>query len=290
MHSSPMTWSISSGRAIESLSTSTNMAGRARAPSIRSLLNNLSQHDQSRTLLSIQRSSPLCRNHHTALPGRFAPSVGCGLNGPRLTRSASARTTHPQNPRPASNPDRGPASKEDTQTDFNTLNVLGATSIPTTSIDMCNEDGFLLDSGLKITDGDGIMLVGGEAFVWRPWMATPAGQSGSQILNGFDMRKVGNGTGGLISARGLFEIPQVSWGLIELVWPKPDLIIIGTGEKICMLEKRTRETLQQLGVRIEVLDTRNAASQFNLLATERGTQEVAAAMVPVGFKSRNRSR
>lgn len=36
-------------------------------------------------------------------------------------------------------------------------------------------------------------------------------------------------------------------------------------------------------MRLEVLDTRNAASQFNLLATERGVQEIAAALVPVGF-------
>jgi len=36
-------------------------------------------------------------------------------------------------------------------------------------------------------------------------------------------------------------------------------------------------------MRIEVLDTRNAAAQFNLLATERGVLEVAAALVPIGF-------
>lgn len=36
-------------------------------------------------------------------------------------------------------------------------------------------------------------------------------------------------------------------------------------------------------MRLEVLDTRNAASQFNLLATERGVNDIAAAMVPIGF-------
>jgi len=36
-------------------------------------------------------------------------------------------------------------------------------------------------------------------------------------------------------------------------------------------------------MRLEILDTRNAASQFNLLATERGVQEIAAALVPIGF-------
>jgi NADH dehydrogenase [ubiquinone] 1 alpha subcomplex assembly factor 3 len=39
-----------------------------------------------------------------------------------------------------------------------------------------------------------------------------------------------------------------------------------------------------MGVRIEVQDTRNAAAQFNLLATERGVQQVAAALIPMGWK------
>jgi len=37
-----------------------------------------------------------------------------------------------------------------------------------------------------------------------------------------------------------------------------------------------------MGIRIEVQDTRNAAAQFNLLATERGVETVAAAMIPIG--------
>lgn len=62
-----------------------------------------------------------------------------------------------------------------------------------------------------------------------------------------------------------------------------DLLIIGTGAQIRPLAPPTRLFLQSLGLRIEVVDTRNAASQFNLLATERGTSEVAAVLVPVGF-------
>jgi hypothetical protein len=37
-------------------------------------------------------------------------------------------------------------------------------------------------------------------------------------------------------------------------------------------------------MRVEVLDTRNAAAQFNLLATERGVSDVAAALIPIGWK------
>jgi len=62
-----------------------------------------------------------------------------------------------------------------------------------------------------------------------------------------------------------------------------DLLIVGTGAHIRPLAPKTRKYLQDLGMRVEVLDTRNAASQFNLLATERGVTEVAAALVPIGF-------
>lgn len=37
-------------------------------------------------------------------------------------------------------------------------------------------------------------------------------------------------------------------------------------------------------MRVEVLDTRNAAAQFNLLATERGVDDIAAVLIPVGWK------
>lgn len=242
-------------------------------------------------VIGFQNHAP---SRHLHIPASLPPQSS-QHSRPRIhqtvnARFASSRVTQNQNARPALNPDRGPASEENTQTDFDDLNVLGATPMPTSSVDICTEDGFVLDSGLKITDGDGVMLVEGEAFVWRPWLATPASSVGSQILKDVNITKAGNGTGGLINAKGLMEIPRHSLGVLGLVWPKPDLIIIGTGERIHPLETKTRETLQQLGVRIEVLDTRNAASQFNMLATERGVQEVAAAMLPVGFKVKSPGR
>jgi hypothetical protein len=50
------------------------------------------------------------------------------------------------------------------------------------------------------------------------------------------------------------------------------------------LSPATRRAISELGMRVEVLDTRNAASQYNMLATERGVEDVAAALVPVGWK------
>ena len=49
------------------------------------------------------------------------------------------------------------------------------------------------------------------------------------------------------------------------------------------LANATRYTIADMGVRVEVQDTRNAAAQFNLLATERGVGSVGAAMIPIGW-------
>jgi len=67
--------------------------------------------------------------------------------------------------------------------------------------------------------------------------------------------------------------------VLSLVWPRPDLLIIGMGGGIWPLAPETRRAISGLGMRVDVMDTRNASSQFNLLATERGVDEVAALLV-----------
>ncbi len=118
---------------------------------------------------------------------------------PHLTRSLSS-------PKPQTR-DRGPASTEDTQTDFGSLNVLGNTPAPSTSIDACLWDGFHLDSGVKLSGGTGVLLVAGEAFAWRPW-ETP-NPEGKELC--------------LINGKGQWEVGDEAWGLLGLVWPKPGM-------------------------------------------------------------------
>lgn len=75
-----------------------------------------------------------------------------------------------------------------------------------------------------------------------------------------------------------------AFGVLGAVWPRPDLLILGLGPENRPLSPATRKHIASLGIRVEVLDTRNAANQFNLLATERGVDEVAAALIPIGWK------
>lgn len=111
--------------------------------------------------------------------------------------------SHPSKPR---SHDRGPESQEDTQTDFAALNVLGNIPSPTTAVDACLDTGFHLDNGVKITGGDGVLLVAGEAFTWRPWLGKKDGQKND-----------------MVNAKGQFEVDEQAWGLLDLVWPRPGM-------------------------------------------------------------------
>ncbi|KAG5992688.1 hypothetical protein E4U52_002590 [Claviceps spartinae] len=142
--------------------------------------------------------------------------------------------------------------------------MLGDVPPPSTSVDVCMHDGFGLNSGITIKDGDGALLVNGEAFSWRPWKARESLE--------------------LTNKKGQFDLPLEAFGLFDILWPRPDLLILGVGKRNLPLSPETRMHIAQLGMRVEVLDTRNAASQFNLLATERGTSEIAAALIPMGWQ------
>jgi NADH dehydrogenase [ubiquinone] 1 alpha subcomplex assembly factor 3 len=89
------------------------------------------------------------------------------------------------------------------QTDFSSLNVLGNTPAPSTSIDACAWDGFHLNSGVKVVGGKGVLLVNSEAFAWCPW------GDGMRVVNG----------------KGQFEVGEGAWGVLRLVWPKPGMFL-----------------------------------------------------------------
>jgi hypothetical protein len=176
------------------------------------------------------------------------------------------------------------------------MDVLASAPVPSTAVEVCHGDGFQLNSGVRIEGGDGALLVGGEAFVWRPWESNTTGAGTI------------NATKRLVNAKGQWEVGAEVWGVLGMVWPRPgefllpffrgviigmytwltegtktDLLILGLGPEIRPLSPSTRQAISALGMRIEVLDTRNAASQYNMLATERGIGDVAAALIPMGW-------
>ncbi|CRK29957.1 NADH dehydrogenase [ubiquinone] 1 alpha subcomplex assembly factor like protein [Verticillium longisporum] len=205
-----------------------------------------------------------------ALP-RARPSVPV----PRAARTTAAPAFHTLRPLQQSSKskqEKPPAFAEKTKpTDLADFDVLGSTPIPSTNIEATLPRGFLLNSGLSIFDGAGALLVNGEAFAWRPWLANrKPGVSEEESLT-------------LVNKKGQFELPAEAFAVLSLMWPRPDLLVLGVGPTIRPLSPETRKHISALGMRIEVLDTRNASSEFNMLATERGVEDIAAALIPLGW-------
>lgn len=143
-------------------------------------------------------------------------------------------------------------------------------AVPATAIDACTHDGFHLNNGTQTHSGMGVMLLDGETFVWTPW------DTSASTAGGFST---------FLSKRGTITFPPSSLGILGLLYPKPDLLILGTGEKLWMLSKETRKYIfEDLGIKVDVMDTPNAAAAYNLLSTERGVDQVAALMIPIGFR------
>lgn len=169
-----------------------------------------------RTSLSSSPRSVILRNL-SASP-RAVPSIPCPTLSPAAplpaTRRSNSSTPRPTRMTPrghAHKPvsrDRGPNSAETTTTDFDALNVLGTMPAPTTGIDACLDNGFHLNSGVKVTGGDAVLLVGGEAFSWRPWKATEAKNDRAAKA-------------AMINDKGQFELDEQAWGLLGAVWPRP---------------------------------------------------------------------
>jgi len=108
------------------------------------------------------------------------------------------------------------------------MNILGDTPAPTTGVDACQIDGFQLNSG-RVVVGSGVMLVGGESFRWSPWIREgrkegTIGEGGQ----GNDNKGVRSEGGKLINPKGQFEVDDQSWGILELVWPKPGMSVYGS--------------------------------------------------------------
>ncbi|EAA33883.2 DUF498 domain-containing protein [Neurospora crassa OR74A] len=216
-------------------------------------------------------------NHNDAATTLFPPGFRRFTTTPQAAKQTKQKLAHNNEPVPDSPP----------TTDFGEMDMLGQTPVPSTAIDECFHDGFALNSGVQVTGGSGVLLVGGEAFEWRPWVPVVAGTGTGTGTEGEKMGKaaVPPKRRKLVNEKGQWDVSsEEQWGFLGRLWPRPDLLILGVGPSLRPLSPATRAMINSMGIRVEVLDTRNAASQYNLLATERGVDQVAAALVPLGWR------
>ncbi|KAI0053747.1 DUF498-domain-containing protein [Auriscalpium vulgare] len=84
----------------------------------------------------------------------------------------------------------------------------------------------------------------------------------------------------------LWDVPATLWQgwdkdrfeVFEVVVPRPEILLLGTGRSVVPPPAPLRQYLNQLGIQVDVMDTWNACTTYNLLAEEG--RRVAAALLP----------
>ncbi|NP_001143587.2 uncharacterized protein LOC100276291 [Zea mays] len=76
------------------------------------------------------------------------------------------------------------------------------------------------------------------------------------------------------------EITAESLSIFKVVHPIPEILILGCGRHIQPVSPELRKFIRSTGMKLEAVDSRNAASTYNIL-NEEG-RPVAAAVLPYG--------
>ncbi|KAH9482196.1 NADH dehydrogenase [ubiquinone] 1 alpha subcomplex assembly factor 3 [Psilocybe cubensis] len=117
------------------------------------------------------------------------------------------------------------------------------------------------DAGIQLADGlilpGACMFLEGKVFLWDVPNTDLKSKITAERWNGW------NGE--------LFQI-------LEVVTPKPEMLLLGTGKTLVPPPAFLRSYLSGLGIQLEIMDTRNACSTYNLLSEEG--RRVAAALLP----------
>ncbi|TFK90861.1 DUF498-domain-containing protein [Polyporus arcularius HHB13444] len=125
------------------------------------------------------------------------------------------------------------------------------------------------------------ILSGGDAPAVQVKTSTP---NGIQLADGLVLPSACIFLNGKVF---LWNVPEKTWDdwktehfeIFETVVPKPEILLLGTGERAEMVPPHLRQYLSNAGIQVDVMNTRNACSTYNLLAEEG--RRVAAALLPL---------
>lgn len=132
------------------------------------------------------------------------------------------------------------------------FDIYSELNIPLNNIKSLLATGYLLESGESVITSDparpkGLLLLGTDAF-----------QIDCRKFTGFET--------------GLVEMDLDTLRPLEVVHPRPEILVIGLGGKSRILGPKTQQYLRELGIRHHLASSRSAASSFNLLSMERGNE------------------
>ncbi|KAF5114852.1 hypothetical protein DS838_001974 [Geotrichum bryndzae] len=134
--------------------------------------------------------------------------------------------------------------------DFDIYNEL---PMPANTVEVVLHNGFRLTSGVRVITDDpvnkplALMLLGTEAFE-------------------IDLSEPGAVTG---LDRGFVSISEKILGVLEVVHPKPELLVVGLGKKSRLLTPDTRKIITSLGIQIELsTTTRNTKACYDVVESD----------------------
>ncbi|KAG8681372.1 hypothetical protein FRC08_015685 [Ceratobasidium sp. 394] len=147
-------------------------------------------------------------------------------------------------------------------------NILGDGPAPAVQVKSAGEMGIELADGL-ILRGACIFLAG-RVFLWD--VPTPNERWSNVGLEHFEVFDIVIPKPGMGSADDQTHNTHTISVCLEL-------LLVGTGRSAMLPPPQFRDHLSKIGVQIDVMDTRNACSTYNLLAEEG--RRVAAALLPI---------
>ncbi|ORY80499.1 NADH dehydrogenase 1 alpha subcomplex assembly factor 3, partial [Protomyces lactucae-debilis] len=130
--------------------------------------------------------------------------------------------------------------------------VLAGGPAPPVQVDavLKNGRGFQLSTGVEV--GEAVFILNGEGLLWRPHVK--------------------------IDKKNIMTIDLEAFGILDVCAVKPDMLILGTGLRNEFVSSTVRDHLHSMGIQVDTMDTRNAASTFNVLAAEG--RSIACALLP----------
>jgi len=121
---------------------------------------------------------------------------------------------------------------------------------PRVRVEVVTDDGFVLNNNVQLRGP--LLLVNGEAFMWD----VPAGVAGTSN-----------------------ELKPEMFQLLEVVDPRPEILLMGTGKFLEPVPPTILNYLHNLGIQVDMMGTKNACSTFNVLLEEG--RRVAAGLLPI---------
>ncbi|KAF9337831.1 hypothetical protein BGZ91_009218 [Linnemannia elongata] len=164
------------------------------------------------------------------------------------------------------------------------MNMFNERESRTVSVTTCTKHGFVTTEAITLQGP--VLCIGGQVFLWDIFKEGGAVDKYLKKNNAASSSSTSNSTTATPQqpARSIFEVMDEDtakeiFKVFELMNPRPEILIVGTGKAFAPLSPAVRAVVRSLGLQVDMMSTANAAATYNMLAEEG--REVAAALLPL---------